>query len=433
MRFRDDAPGPGPKDLRDLLKDVLRQSAFGFTPVEERDPLKPEVGKAFRLCGEDLLGDRPMTQMLSTAIAHDLLRLTGTDEHVLVEDLLMSFSRWVSVLPASENNHHSGPFGLLQHSIQVAWLFLSHLLVHPENRKLVGELDPEQRRLWLLAGAAAALLHDCGKLFDMEVRSITSGENWDPMREPVTGFIGRDEEPATVCVRVRFVPGRGLKGHEAKGRALIPLILPWTFREDLPERTLAVYDACAHHHEIPDPASLWPASWLAAVILTADQGATVAGGQSNAAQGAFSFVAGSGAVTTNIAVGSFVWADSAGTSQLTVTAANRFVARASGGVWFFSDAAASAGVVLNPGSGAWATLSDRNAKTHRLAVNGQIILDRLAAVPIETWSYVTEDSSIRHIGPMAQEFRAAFQVGPDDHHITTVDAEGVALCSMNCV
>ena len=37
---------------------------------------------------------------------------------------------------------------------------------------------------------------------------------------------------------------------------------------------------------------------------------------------------------------------------------------------------------------------------------------------------------MRHIGPTAQDFRAAFNLGIDDKHIATVDADGVALASI---
>jgi hypothetical protein len=46
------------------------------------------------------------------------------------------------------------------------------------------------------------------------------------------------------------------------------------------------------------------------------------------------------------------------------------------------------------------------------------------------WSYKAQDPTIRHIGPTAQEFKAAFQVGEDDRHISTVDADGVALAAI---
>ncbi len=58
------------------------------------------------------------------------------------------------------------------------------------------------------------------------------------------------------------------------------------------------------------------------------------------------------------------------------------------------------------------------------------MLARLAEVPISTWNYTSQDASIRHIGPMAQDFYAAFGVGEDDTHITTVDADGVALAAI---
>ena len=35
-----------------------------------------------------------------------------------------------------------------------------------------------------------------------------------------------------------------------------------------------------------------------------------------------------------------------------------------------------------------------------------------------------------HMGPMAQDFHAAFGLGTDDKHIATVDADGVALAAI---
>jgi Tfp pilus assembly protein FimV len=56
-------------------------------------------------------------------------------------------------------------------------------------------------------------------------------------------------------------------------------------------------------------------------------------------------------------------------------------------------------------------------------------LARLAQVPISTWNYRAEDASIRHIGPTAQDFHAAFGLGYNDTSISTVDADGVALAA----
>jgi trimeric autotransporter adhesin len=46
------------------------------------------------------------------------------------------------------------------------------------------------------------------------------------------------------------------------------------------------------------------------------------------------------------------------------------------------------------------------------------------------WSYKTQGPSIRHMGPTAQDFSRAFGLGEDDRHITTIDADGVALAAI---
>ncbi len=73
--------------------------------------------------------------------------------------------------------------------------------------------------------------------------------------------------------------------------------------------------------------------------------------------------------------------------------------------------------------------SDRQAKEEFTPVNGREILAKVAALPISQWQYKTQ-SDVRHIGPMAQDFHAAFSVGRDDKHITSVDADGVALAAI---
>jgi hypothetical protein len=62
-------------------------------------------------------------------------------------------------------------------------------------------------------------------------------------------------------------------------------------------------------------------------------------------------------------------------------------------------------------------------------VDPQEVLVKVAALPITEWSY-KQNASSRHIGPMAQDFRAAFQLGADDKHIAMVDASGVALAAI---
>ena len=75
------------------------------------------------------------------------------------------------------------------------------------------------------------------------------------------------------------------------------------------------------------------------------------------------------------------------------------------------------------------TTSDRNAKEHFNPVDGREVLARVAALPISNWNFKT-DPTTRHVGPMAQDFYAAFKVGADDRHIATVDEGGVALAAI---
>jgi hypothetical protein len=154
---------------------------------------------------------------------------------------------------------------------------------------------------------------------------------------------------------------------------------------------------------------------------------TVPGGLANSATGIASFAAGTKSGAKHD--GTFVWSDDAGSAALTSTAPYQFLARASGGFYLFSNAAATAGVKLAPGSGAWASLSDRNMKTAIAPLDDAVVLAKVAALPISTWSY-TSERGVRHVGPMAQDFYAAFGVGEDDRHITSIDEDGVALAAI---
>ena len=77
--------------------------------------------------------------------------------------------------------------------------------------------------------------------------------------------------------------------------------------------------------------------------------------------------------------------------------------------------------------------SDRNAKTAFERIDSQEILDKISQLPISTWQYKDDQASVRHIGPTAQDFRAAFGLGQDDQSIATVDSSGVALSAIQAL
>ena len=86
----------------------------------------------------------------------------------------------------------------------------------------------------------------------------------------------------------------------------------------------------------------------------------------------------------------------------------------------------SSGLTVN---GSACCSSDRNAKENFTSVEPREVLEKVAALPITRWNY-KNDAGTPHLGPMSQDFYAAFGVGPDDKHIATVDADGVALAAI---
>ena len=171
--------------------------------------------------------------------------------------------------------------------------------------------------------------------------------------------------------------------------------------------------------------------------MATGNGATVAGGESNQATGNFSFAAGFNARAQH--QGSFVWNDSTGQNgPFTDDSANQFAVRATGGVMFATSVNLTTGA-LNTGceidlfgdlicTGAISTSSDRAMKAGFEPVAASDVLKRVAALPLTSWTF--KGQTVRHIGPMAQDFYAAFKVGADDRHISTTDAQGVALAAI---
>ena len=54
-------------------------------------------------------------------------------------------------------------------------------------------------------------------------------------------------------------------------------------------------------------------------------------------------------------------------------------------------------------------------------------------MPIREWNYKAQDAAIRHVGPTAQDFHAAFGLGEDPLRISTIDADGIALAAVKAL
>ena len=74
--------------------------------------------------------------------------------------------------------------------------------------------------------------------------------------------------------------------------------------------------------------------------------------------------------------------------------------------------------------------SDRNLKTGFAAVDPAAVLAQVAKLPIQQWRFKAEPQDVKHLGPMAQDFRSTFGLGEIPTAIATVDADGVALAAI---
>jgi hypothetical protein len=175
--------------------------------------------------------------------------------------------------------------------------------------------------------------------------------------------------------------------------------------------------------------------------------ATVGGGQNNTASGFDATVPGGkrGAAEGN---NSFVWNDGTryhaipndnddGLSSNTavdgepVTGAETFSVSATGGVRFITGG--SAVTYIDAASTGWSTTSTRAAKTNIDPVDPGEALAGVDSMEIATWEYTDDDgdgAGTTHIGPMAEGFHDAFDVGSSDEHINSINADGVAFAAI---
>jgi hypothetical protein len=171
--------------------------------------------------------------------------------------------------------------------------------------------------------------------------------------------------------------------------------------------------------------------------------ATIAGGWDNWVRGDGGMIPGGYAcLATNYAfaagrqakaihAGAFVWGDSTA-ADVSSASAKSVTFRAAGGYRLFSNDGLSLGAQLPPNATAWAALSDRNAKENFAPIDTAAILDQVAELPMTAWTYKADPEQRRYIGPVAQDFHAAFGLG-DDTTINTLDTDGVALAAIQAL
>lgn len=124
------------------------------------------------------------------------------------------------LLPASETHHHSGAGGLLVHSLQCATAMVNLLKLNACREINKGQTHEQIHHnwpRWLLAAFLTGLLHDVGKVYDMEVTS-DKGQQWDPHEEPLLNWGYR---LGVSRYHVRWRPDRKHNEHTVKSIRLM--------------------------------------------------------------------------------------------------------------------------------------------------------------------------------------------------------------------
>ncbi|GAB3831851.1 hypothetical protein GCM10028821_22410 [Hymenobacter jeollabukensis] len=131
--------------------------------------------------------------------------------------------------------------------------------------------------------------------------------------------------------------------------------------------------------------------------------------------------------------------------SLVSTNFNQFSARFAGGYRLFTTAATTTsqgtavGVRLDAGSNAWSIISDSTKKERVVLADGNLFLDRINGLRLGSWNYRGQSpDTMRHYGPMAQDFFAAFghdAVGRSGNptSINQADFDGVNLIAIQAL
>lgn len=139
--------------------------------------------------------------------------------------------------------------------------------------------------------------------------------------------------------------------------------------------------------------------------------------------------------STNGHTGAFVWGDASTTDSVLSQANNEFRIRARGGIRLRTSTAANSipgvwgntGCDLTTGSGTWSCSSSRTIKTDFASIDKDWVLTTLRDLPVSTWKYREDTTDALHLGPVAEDFHAAFGLGADSTSIASQDLAGVAL------
>ena len=152
------------------------------------------------------------------------------------------------------------------------------------------------------------------------------------------------------------------------------------------------------------------------------------------ATGIYSIAIGSGA-NTNGRDGAMVIGDDAYFQTAYSVQDNSLTMRFIGGYRLWSSYPDStAGVYMRHGQSGWSNYSDRNMKENFETVDGEWILGKIKNMPITKWNYKKTDPNEKYIGPISQDFHAAFHLnGTDSLGINSISIDGVNMVAVQAL
>lgn len=161
-------------------------------------------------------------------------------------------------------------------------------------------------------------------------------------------------------------------------------------------------------------------------IGSACDGSFIAGGYRNGVSNQVQYAFVGGRAAKALHSGTFVWGDNS-TNEVSSSAENQVTFRCQGGVRFLNtNGTLSASWV--PGAASWTVVSDLAMKENITPVDTRAVLKKVETLPVSEWNYSGYPQ--RHIGPMAQDFHAAFPLNENDRAIDSGDMPGIAFAAI---
>ena len=81
-------------------------------------------------------------------------------------------------------------------------------------------------------------------------------------------------------------------------------------------------------------------------------------------------------------------------------------------------------------NGTFSNPSSIDFKEAFVPVDPSTVLQKLARLPIQEWSYKSDEQKLRHVGPTVEDFRNAFGLGTEGKYIFPMDVQGVTMAAV---